>query len=458
MNKLNLKPIRSEKNITIKLKEEKIPDALIGKFYLRNGGNPYIISENNHIFDGDGMIHVIEFREKELQYHNRWIETYRYNLERKNNKEMFVRLGNLTSMEIFTKWVKRLFSFNDITDTINNKGDGTANTNIVYHAGKLLALNEMDKPYLLEIKDNKLVTIKRYDFEGRLSNNFNAHPKIDPETGEMVGLGYDILKKQCYINFINKMGILEKTIDIKLSGSNIIHDVGITKNNIIILDLPLEFSLKNVLLSQFPINVNKSNISKIGILDKKTYFLKWYKLKEHEIIFHIANCWERKNGKYIIIYAFCYDIENLNIKELHTQRPKLKRFVINTETKQIKKTIMSEYYGELPIIEDKSVGEKCEYIYYSKISDERFDGIIRHNVETGEEILIKFPNNMSGGESAIYENYIINLLYSVEENKSKLAIYDKNNLTLINLIDLKCRIPFGFHGRIIDLKNIKINN
>lgn len=447
-NDLNLKPVKREKDILIKLKDEKIPNELIGKFYLRNGGNPYIKNEKNHLFDGDGMIHCIEFKKDEIIYHNRWIETYRFKTEKKYNKSLFVRLGALNSIEIFTNFIKRLVTFEDV---INKNGEGTANTNIVYHNTKLLALNEMDKPYLLDVINGKIHTIKRYDFDGKLNHNMCAHPKIDPYTKEMIISGYDIIKKNIYISYINKKSEIIKTICIDLNSSRLIHDLGITKNKVIILDLPLEFNLMNVMTFKFPLGTDKESYSRIGLLDRYTDKIEWYKLENNEIIFHIGNSWEQKNGKYIIIYAFCYDIEKFDITKLESQRPKLKKIIINTETKKTKVENVSNNYGELPIIEDEYIGYKSNFIYYSKICKNGFDGIIKHNTKTNKEETIKFEEGLYGGESAIYDKYIINIVYCIKEQKSKLLIYDKNNLELISKINLNCRIPFGFHGKIIDM-------
>lgn len=455
---LNLKPVKSEK--TIKIKVSDLPKELIGKIYLRNGGNPYLRNENNHIFDGDGMIHMIEFKKKGIIYQNRWIETYRFKLEKKYKKPLFVRLGNLTSISIFTNFMKRIFLLDDTNQTIetlfNKNGEGTANTNIIYHARKLLALNEMDKPYLLEIKNeedmNEIRTIKRYDFDGKLIHNMGAHPKIDPDTQEMISTGYDIIQKKCYVSFISKEGDIIETIKIGLKSPRLIHDIGITKNKVLILDLPLEFSIMNVIMSEFPIGVNSDGKSSIIILDRNTKKIETIEIEDTEIIFHIANSWETDDGKYIIMYVFSYDIDTFNIKELETQRPQLKRLIIDTKTKKAKVKNVSENYGELPIVEDYLVGKRTNYLYYSKISDNGFDGIVKHDTKTKKETIRKFPEGMYGGESAIHDNYIINVLYNIKDNKSKLAIYNKSTLELIKLIDLGCRVPFGFHGKIIKLE------
>lgn len=448
MSDLNLDPVKKEKDIIINI-ENEIPEFLIGKFYLRNGGNPYIISDKNHLFDGDGMIHCLEFGKNQVMYHNRWIKTYRYKTEKKYNKELFTRLGGLNSIEIFTNFIKRFILLEDVTNT---NGDGTANTNIVYHNNKLLALNEMDKPYLLDIINGKLKTIKRYDFDGKLKHNMCAHPKIDPDTKEMIVSGYDILKKMFYISFIDNKSQITNTVNIYLKGPRIIHDIGITKSKIIILDLPLEFNLTNVLMSRFPIGINRESISRIGLLDRQTNNIEWFPLEKNEIIFHIANSWEQNNDKNVIIYAFCYDIDNLDIQRLETQKPKLKRIIINTKTKKIKISKMSDYYGELPIIEDEYIGKKCNYIYYSKIEKDGFSGIIKHDIKTHKEETFNYDLGLYGGECSIYGNYIVNILYCIDSKRSKLVIHDKDTLKIINTVDLKCRVPFGFHCKIISLK------
>ncbi|KAK3223953.1 hypothetical protein Dsin_010978 [Dipteronia sinensis] len=57
------------------------------------------------------------------------------------------------------------------------------NTALVYHDGKLLALMESDKPYVLKVlEDGDLQTLGMLDYDKRLQHSFTAHPKIDPYT------------------------------------------------------------------------------------------------------------------------------------------------------------------------------------------------------------------------------------------------------------------------------------
>lgn len=65
-------------------------------------------------------------------------------------------------------------------------GAGTANTAMVCHAARLLALNEGDLPYALRIMcDGLIEAVGRVAVSGPVGRSFTAHPKVDPVTGEM---------------------------------------------------------------------------------------------------------------------------------------------------------------------------------------------------------------------------------------------------------------------------------
>ena len=54
----------------------EIPDDIDGSF-LRIGPNPYYIPDEElyHMFDGDGMIHQVQFEGGKATYRNRFVDT-----------------------------------------------------------------------------------------------------------------------------------------------------------------------------------------------------------------------------------------------------------------------------------------------------------------------------------------------------------------------------------------------
>ena len=70
-----------------------------------------------------------------------------------------------------------------------NDRKNPANTNVVFHAGKLLALCEAGRPYRLDPRT--LSTVGEDDMGGTLPADaaYSAHPKLDRATGEMWNFG-----------------------------------------------------------------------------------------------------------------------------------------------------------------------------------------------------------------------------------------------------------------------------
>ena len=124
-----------------------IPAGLDG-WYLRNGSNPR--TPTGHWFVGDGMIHGVRIEGGAAKwYRNRWVRT-----------ESFEHPFGVYN-----------------ADGTRNLRSSVANTHVVSHAGRTLALVESSLPYEIT---NDLQTLGCYDFDGKLNDAMTAHPKICP--------------------------------------------------------------------------------------------------------------------------------------------------------------------------------------------------------------------------------------------------------------------------------------
>ena len=137
--------------------EGVLPPELTGR-YLRNGPNPLPGESSAHWFTGHGMVHGIRLREGRAEwYRNRWVRT-----KALAGQSMFGPHGIDRSV-------------------------GVANTHVVAHAGRIMALVESSFPHVLT---PELGTVGPCDFGGRLTTAMTAHPKTDPATGELHFFGY----------------------------------------------------------------------------------------------------------------------------------------------------------------------------------------------------------------------------------------------------------------------------
>ena len=126
-----------------------------------------------HIFDGDGMVHSVEFSAGKASYRNKFVDSAGLREEREKGHWIFPGLNMYGEL---------------IAKGEMPKSKNTGNTAMVFHQGKLFGLMEGGTPYELSLPS--LETVGEHDFDGTLTHNFTAHPKVDAQTGEMMTFGY----------------------------------------------------------------------------------------------------------------------------------------------------------------------------------------------------------------------------------------------------------------------------
>ena len=130
----NQAPVRTESTLEPKT-FGKIPDDLRGALY-RNGPNPqFDPGPNYHAFIGDGMIHGFWLEEGRARYANRYVRTPRWLAEHAAGRTLFGGMGLPSDPS-----VEKILS-------------GGANTHIVHHAGRLMALQEGSNPFEMDNTD-----------------------------------------------------------------------------------------------------------------------------------------------------------------------------------------------------------------------------------------------------------------------------------------------------------------
>ena len=103
-------------------------------------------------FDGTGMLHAIYLENGKASYRNRWVATTEFTEDSKAGKRLF-------------------------NSTFSPPPHANmANTNIIRHGSRFLALYEGSQPYEI---DRLVATRGSFDYRGRLKSYMSAHPKVD---------------------------------------------------------------------------------------------------------------------------------------------------------------------------------------------------------------------------------------------------------------------------------------
>jgi carotenoid cleavage dioxygenase len=212
----NFAPVREELTVTDLAVTGRIPEHLDGR-YLRNGPNPVaeIDPATYHWFLGDGMVHGVRLRDGRAQwYRNRWVRS----------PAAAAALGEPVPGGPSSAPLTAL----------------GANTNVISHAGRTLALMEGGVANY-ELTD-ELDTVGPCDFDGTLPGGYTAHPKRDPDTGELHAVSYFLGRgNTVQYSVIGADGRARRTVDVEVTGSPMMHDFSLTENHVIFYDLPVTF-------------------------------------------------------------------------------------------------------------------------------------------------------------------------------------------------------------------------
>ena len=192
-------------------------------------------------------------------------------------------------------------------DGTRNLRAAVANTHIVNHAGKTLALVESSLPYEIT---NDLETVGCYDFGGKLNDSMTAHPKICPTTGELHFFGYgNIFEPHVTYHRANADGELTVNRPLEVKALTMMHDFALTEDHVIFMDLPIVFKLDVAINNpgDMPYRWDDDYGARLGVLRRDDPFgeVRWFDI-DPCYVFHVANAYDSADGKSIVLQAVRY--------------------------------------------------------------------------------------------------------------------------------------------------------
>lgn len=444
----NFAPVREEIDQQDLKVIGELPSELSGMF-VRNGPNPQFLPIGEyHWFDGDGMLHGVRLENGRAHYRNRYVRTKGFLKEHQANQALWSGL-----LEPFQN--------KGLEEPIKN----TANTALVWHAQKLLALWEGGAPHAIALPS--LDTLGRYTFNGKLTSPFTAHPKVDPETGEMLFFGYQIAQTP-YLQYsiADTNGNLSQTTPIDLDVPVMMHDFAITKNYTIFMDFPLTFRYERMERGEPGFWFERDRPSWFGIMPRYSdqHSIRWFQAPAGYAS-HVLNAYE--NGDEIVLIACRMNQFNFTLLENEPNEhvPYLHQWRFNLTTGEVKERNLSPISSEFPQINEQYTGAPNRYGFSSKLANPPMplsDGLIKFDFETedngkprqhihhlgdncycGEAVFA--PRNEATAED---DGWLLTLLHDENQNQSELLVVDAQQLEAepVARVILPQRVPYGFHA------------
>ncbi len=427
--------------------EGELPRELNGTLY-RNGPNPQFAPRGRyHWFDGDGMIHAVTIRDGKAHYRNRWVRTQRFQMERDAGEALW---GGLADWANSDPRVEGIFP-------------NAANTNIIVHGGKLLGLWEAGPPH--ELDPHTLETRGIYDFDGKLQGPMTAHPKIDPETGELLFFGYSPFPPYLRYYVAAADGKITRSEEIEVPVPTMMHDFITTRDHVIFMVFPATFRLENF-ASGSPIRWEPELGTKVGVIPRNgtSADVRWFET-DPCYVFHPMNAYS-ENGR--VIADVCrFDrlplFDGAEANDLtNGGSAKLTRWTLDLRSGTMKEQQLDDSPAEFPRLDERYAGLSYRYGYTGgrcgNPSDAGFfNALFRYDHKTGGKQVCDFgPTGFPlepifvarSAQSAEGEGFLLTVVYRQDENRSDLLILDAENIahTPLATVKLPHRIPFGFHG------------
>jgi len=399
-----------------------IPPELTGH-YIRNGPNPPPDASAAHPFLGDGMLHAVHLdRGRARSYRNRWVRTRSF-------------LGQ-------TRYLKS-FGRIDLTASV-------ANTSVVEHGGRILALVESSFPYEVT---RELETIGPHDFSGRLKTPFTAHPKRCPHTGELHAFGMSLLPGGLTYHRIDAAGTLVESRPIAIPRVTMMHDFALTERSAIFFDLPVIFDLTRAVRGAMPYRWDDGHRARIGVVPRDPGgAVRWYAI-EPCFVFHFGNA--REDDERIVVDGIRYRDVWRDGSAIANGR--LHRWTIERATGTVHDAPLDDVAVEFPRWDDRRTTLQHRFTYAVAEDDGGGSSLLRYDLRDGSAHRHRFgagrlPGEFSfvaaSGSSAEDAGWLMGFVYDAARDASDLVILDASDVAAgaVATVSLPVRVPFGFHG------------
>lgn len=412
----------------------EVPADLDG-IYLRNTENPlHPAFATYHPFDGDGMIHVVGFRDGKAFYRNRFIRTDGFLAENEAGGPLWPGLAEPVQLAKREHgWGARgLMKDASSTDVIVHRGIALTS---FYQCGDLYRID----PYSAN-------TLGKESWHGRFPFDWgvSAHPKVDNKTGELLFFNYS--KQEPYMRYgvVDQNNELVHYVDVPLPGPRLPHDMAFTENYVILNDFPLFWDPRllerDVHLPRFYPEIP----SRFAVVARRGNDIRWFEA-DPTFVLHFTNAYEQ--GDEIVLDGF-YEGDPQPLDTGGTKWEKLFRFLaldrlqsrlhrwrLNMVTGAVHEEQLSESITEFGTINADYAASSYRYTYAAtgKPSWFLFDGLVKHDLLTGNHECYSFGDGVYGSETAMAprvgssaedDGYLVTLTTDMNDDASYCLVFD----------------------------------
>ncbi|MDJ0847989.1 MAG: carotenoid oxygenase family protein [Myxococcota bacterium] len=433
----------------------EVPRDLFGA-YFRNGPNQVFEPTNlYHWFDGDGMVHGVYFRDGEVGYRSRFVRTVGLDDEMRRGAGIWPGVMGPYDHDAPRHYLK-----------------DTANTDVLYHNGHLLALWYLcGTPYRLD--PLTLDARGSDDFGGKLTTTVSAHPKVDERTGELVYFTLsDFAPPYMTYGVVGADGVLAHEVPIDIPGPRAPHDITITERYSILHDLPFYHDAQVLKERGYRVaRFHRDEPSRYGVIPRRggSDEVKWFEF-EPGYVLHMVNAWE--DGDWIVMDG-CFEPDP-TIRRRPEEgdlasmlgylrvRAHLHRWRMNLVTGECHEEALDDLNVEFPLPDTDRYGVKTRYSYHQHLPEDmytvEFRKLVKYDHETGRRTHFDYGPGWYASESPFArrlggeeedDGYVVTIVTNADELRSECWVFAAQRIEdgPIARVALPSRVPTGFHAK-----------
>ncbi len=394
------------------------------------------------------MLHALYIRDGKASYRNRFVQTDQLRVEKRVGKAVyggvecpFIRDTDLLLPEdpkIPVKFGRFI--------------------HIIGHANKYIAFHEATSAYEVNAQ---LTTIGEWNpTKAGKAIAVNPHPRLDPETGELYLISYNIFRPVITYHVLNRAGSLVHQGEIEVPHCYI-HDFVLTKSYFVLFLCPILIDASARIRGEHLFTWQPEMGTQILLVSRTNPSNPPIRIAAEPFFnYHFANAYEL-DGKILIDYVR-YPKFTMSLSDLGSGH--LYRATIDVRNKSCSHNQIDDRSVEFPRINDSVNSHSYRYTYTPASlstdpkNNDLFNALVKYDLQTGKAEVHNFGPNYEIGEAVFVpkantqgedDGYLMLFASHRSENyQTEFFLLDAKNISdkPICRIPLPQRVPHGLHG------------
>ncbi len=446
--------------------EGAIPHDIDG-VYLRNTENQlHQPLGRYHPFDGDGMIHQLDFHGGTASYRNRFVRTRCFAAEQEANAALWGGLVDGPGVSLRPGFG----AHGSLKDS--------SSTDVIVHAGKALStFYQCGEAYLLDPS-----TLEQQGVAPWVPlDGISAHPKVDEHTGELMFFNYSKHAPYMHYGVVDAAGKLAHYVPIPLPGPRLPHDMMISANWSILNDLPLFWDTDLLARGIHATRYHPEMRSRFALIPRfgQPADIRWFEAAPTYVL-HWLNAYE--DGDEVVLDGYFQEEpapppaedaprgmgHMMAFLDEHAFLPKLHRWRFNLADGTTREERLDDRVLEFGMINQRYLGRPYRYVYSTTTKPGwfLFNGFVKHDLASGTSQTLMLDEGRYASEAPFAprigatsedDGYLVSFIIDENRGTSECVLIDARKFAdgPVCRIALPHKISSGTHAHWADRRALR---